>query len=163
MSDPVRPYRPFGEGSRPSLHHTTAPGVPNAPAGGAWEPPNLTDVHVLPAGRWWDAVRAPQYIGARALALLGEETGAVIEDPRGRRLYWLVPPGTATAWSLQQVAVLAGATYVAVPPRHVRHGGGPHWRVPVSHGRYLTDAPLLHAALRAAITAELGPRPEAAP
>ncbi|MCD9591499.1 hypothetical protein [Streptomyces sp. 8ZJF_21] len=48
-----------------------------------WTPPNTEDVEALPVGRWWDAVRAAPTVGERALGLLGDETGAVIQDKHG--------------------------------------------------------------------------------
>ncbi|MEU0838829.1 hypothetical protein ABZ370_05060 [Streptomyces sp. NPDC005962] len=46
----------------------------------SWTPPNNADVEVLPVGRWWDAVRATADVGNRALEVLGEVSGAVIQD-----------------------------------------------------------------------------------
>ncbi|WFB10210.1 hypothetical protein LRS74_26565 [Streptomyces sp. LX-29] len=123
-----------------------------------WSPPADPLAQPLPAGRWWDAVRVDAALGARALAWLGEESGAVIEDRRGAVLYWLVRPGTAGSWAVPQTAGLGTGHYVAVPPQHRVEGPGPYWRVPLSSTRYLTDAELLTVALRAARYAELGPR-----
>ncbi|WFB09839.1 hypothetical protein LRS74_24420 [Streptomyces sp. LX-29] len=87
-------------------------------------------------------------IGEVALALLGEESGAVIADTRGAVWYWLVRPGTAADWSLHRV--LAQGAFVVVPGRERKGGPGLHWRVPPSGARSLTDPDRLHAALMAA-------------
>ncbi|MES4901571.1 MULTISPECIES: hypothetical protein [unclassified Streptomyces] len=115
-----------------------------------WTPPNGRDIKVVPTGQWWDAVRVPKRLGEHALGLLGDQSGAVIQDSHGP-MYWLVTPGTADNWGLQQVHVLgastAGASYVGVPPAHWTSRPGTHWRIPVDPERYLTDAQLLHEAL----------------
>ncbi|WP_055413888.1 MULTISPECIES: hypothetical protein [Streptomyces] len=129
-----------------------------------WTPSSGYDVKVLPAGTWWDAVRASGLVGEHALKLLGDESGAVIQDKHGP-LYWLVEPGSAGDWDVRQMHVLgattAGASYVGVPPAHWTGPPGIHWRIPVGPGRYLTDAALLRRALALAALAELGPAEEA--
>ena len=115
-----------------------------------WTPPNGPDPEALPAGRWWDAVRAPAVIGERALAFLGTESGSVIQD-RCDTLYWLIAPGAAASWRLREVTVLTAtegvATFLGVPPAHRLSRPGSYWRVPFSRGRYLTDPWLLYKAL----------------
>ncbi|WFB09469.1 hypothetical protein LRS74_22300 [Streptomyces sp. LX-29] len=113
-----------------------------------WNPPHGPDIEAQPAGRWWDAVKVPSLIGQRALALLGGNSGPVIEDTYGAVWYWLVAPGVAGDWTIQRVLSLGA--YVAVPPVERTYGPGPHWRVvPAREGR-LTDAGRLHSALRTA-------------
>lgn len=111
------------------------------------------------AGQWWDAVRVPRRIGESVLATLGDTTGAVIEDPAGALLYWLVQPGTAAQWSLPPycgVRVQGETTHLAVPgPQRT---AGPHWRVPPTPSRCLTPADTLGAALDTAVTAAYAPR-----
>ncbi|MEU1902532.1 MULTISPECIES: hypothetical protein [Streptomyces] len=128
-----------------------------------WTPPPAVDVEVLPAGKWWDSVRAAPRVGERALELLGEDTGAVIQDKYGT-LYWLIEVGSAENWCLRQVRVLTEmadeSTYLGVPPISRTEGPGAHWRVPLSADRYLTDAFKLREALAAADRAELGPVPQ---
>ncbi|WP_275562283.1 hypothetical protein [Streptomyces sp. 5-6(2022)] len=128
-----------------------------------WTPPNTEDVEALPVGTWWDAVRAAPTVGERALELLGDETGAVIQDKHGP-LYWLVAVGSATSWHLRQVRVLTELTdertYLGVPPISRTEGPGTHWRVPLSAEHYLTDAVKLWGALAEADRAELGPVPQ---
>ncbi|ASQ95206.1 hypothetical protein [Streptomyces sp. 11-1-2] len=127
-----------------------------------WTPPNTEDVEALPVGKSWDAVRAAPTVGERALELLGEQTGAVIQDKHGP-LYWLVAVGTATSWHLRQVRVLTELTdertYLGVPPISRAEGPGTHWRVPLSADHYLTDAFTLWGALAEADRAEFGSVP----
>nr|WP_043237023.1 hypothetical protein [Streptomyces violaceusniger] len=128
-----------------------------------WTPPNNEDVEALPAGKWWDAVRAQPTVGERAVQLLGDETGAVIQDKHGP-LYWLVQVGSATSCHLRQVRVLTKltdeCTYLGVPPVSWTEGPSTHWRVPLSADHYLTDAFKLWGALAEADRAALGPVPQ---
>jgi hypothetical protein len=122
-----------------------------------WTPPNRGDVKALPTGLWWDAVRAAPAIGDRALDLLGDATGAVIQDTYGT-LYWLTKVGTARSWHLRKVHALTQlvdeATYLGVPPASRTKPPGTHWRIPLGHDRYLTHADRLHAALAQAVLDE---------
>ncbi|MEV6130784.1 hypothetical protein AB0M05_28810 [Streptomyces violaceusniger] len=105
----------------------------------------------------WDAVRAPVEIGERALALLGDATGAVIADYA--QMYWLIAAGSAQHWRrLPQVQALSEApiSYIGIPPISRTTGPTLHWRVPLGPDCYLTDNPLLRGALAQAIAAELG-------
>ncbi|MFF7343393.1 hypothetical protein ACFZA4_06340 [Streptomyces antimycoticus] len=117
--------------------------MPTNPRVLPWTPPPAVDIEALPAGKWWDAVRTAPTVGERALELLGEETGAVIQDKHGP-LYWLVAVGSATSWHLRQVRVLTQladeSTYLGVPPVSWTEGPRTHWRVPLSADHYLTDA-----------------------
>ncbi|MFH8369210.1 hypothetical protein [Streptomyces sp. NPDC018031] len=123
-----------------------------------WRPPT-DEATAQAAGEWWDAVRVPADIGARALDRLGDDSGAVISDGWGRLLYWLIPPGTAEDWRLPRVQVLGRTAremaYVGVPPAHRQSGPALHWRIPpTTDGRWLTEPEALHTALTGA-TAEL--------
>ncbi|MGA6152545.1 hypothetical protein ACPEIC_04365 [Stenotrophomonas sp. NPDC087984] len=128
-----------------------------------WLPPPAGDVEALPAGRWWDAVRAASTVGERVLKILGDETGAVIQDKHGP-LYWLVKVGSAKSWHLRQVRVLTQwaneSNYLGVPPASRTEGPSTHWRVPLDRSHYLTDAPKLWRALAEADRTELGPVPQ---
>ncbi|MER7788140.1 hypothetical protein [Streptomyces sp. NPDC097640] len=125
-----------------------------------WTPPSGYDVKLVPTGTWWDAVRASATVGEHALKLLGDESGAVIQDRYGP-LYWLVAPGAADGWDVREVQVLgastAEASYVGVPPAHWTSGPGTRWRIPVGPDCYLTEAELLHGAPALAALDELGP------
>ncbi|MDT3396822.1 hypothetical protein RKE29_09230 [Streptomyces sp. B1866] len=108
-----------------------------------------------PVGVWWDAVRVPASVGERALRLLGEQTGAVIADPPGIRLYWLIGTGAADAWdhgALQPVHLLRAHSFLVVPPAHRVTGPGVHWRLRPTADRRLTEPRALHTALRIALT-----------
>ncbi|MER8158180.1 hypothetical protein [Streptomyces sp. NPDC094472] len=137
--------------------------MPTNPQVLLWTPPPAVDVEALPAGKWWDAIRAAPTVGERALDLLGDETGAVIQDKHGP-LYWLVAVGSATSWHLRQVRVLTELadekTYLGVPPVSWTEGPETHWRVPLTADHYLTDAGKLWGALAEADRAELGPVPQ---
>ncbi|MEU8826508.1 hypothetical protein [Streptomyces sp. NPDC048636] len=129
-----------------------------------WTPPSSGDVEALPVGKWWDAVRVSPPVGERALGLLGDDTGAVIQDSCGT-LYWLVAIGSAASWHLRGTRVLCEladeATYLGVPPAdwtEPTRRSRVHWRVPLGPDRYLTDTRLLREALAAADHAEFGPR-----
>ncbi|MCG0285204.1 hypothetical protein [Streptomyces sp. PSAA01] len=137
--------------------------MPTYPQVLLWTPSPAVDVEALPAGKWWDAVRAAPTVGERALQLLGDATGAVIQDKHGP-LYWLVAVGSATSWHLRQVRVLTELadekTYLGVPPVSWTEGPETHWRVPLTADHYLTDAGKLWGALAEADRAVLGPVPQ---
>lgn len=120
----------------------------------AWAPPSGPSTVLLPAGRWWDAVTSPADWGDHALGALGLDMGAVIRDPWGKSMYWLIEPGAGDAWQLERVGVLGVACWVAVPPVQRVAGPGPHWAVPPTAERWLTAAGPLHDALSAAIRRE---------
>ncbi|MGH3309101.1 MAG: hypothetical protein ACRDP3_00670 [Streptomyces sp.] len=131
-----------------------------------WSPRSGLDTELVKASVWWDALRAPAYLGDRVLAQLGDECGAVIRDPYAHRLYWLISPGTAAGWHFPEVArvqVLGAASWVAVPPRDRVRLPGLHWARPVEDGRVLTDPDTLYATLTAVIADALGPRQGVAP
>ncbi len=110
------------------------------------------DIATQRAGIHWDAVRIGSALGETILRLLGDRTGAVIEDTWGRTMYWLVPAGTAAAWDVPGSVALGIACWVTVP--------GPaaeeiRWRVPTTaQGGVLTGPRLLADALAAARTRE---------
>ncbi|WP_037866231.1 hypothetical protein [Streptomyces sp. NRRL S-1868] len=126
-----------------------------------WPLPSGPDALLLPAGQWWDAVRVPIYLGKDVLRRLGSTSGAVIRDPYGCRLYWLIKPGSAREWTFPEFAavqVLSTASWVTVPPRTRLRPPGPHWAVPCCPGATLTSTGQLHEALHATIGRMLGPR-----
>ncbi|GAA2364877.1 hypothetical protein [Streptomyces cuspidosporus] len=125
-----------------------------------WTPPSGRNAQLQAAGRWWDVVRVPRFIGKRALELLGDDAGAVIENPFDGVLYWLIVPGTAAEWDLSRlpsVEVWGATAYIEVPSADCRRGPGVRWRVP-PRDRYLTDPAALLAALLTATREALGPR-----
>ncbi|WP_406168329.1 hypothetical protein [Streptomyces sp. NBC_00996] len=136
--------------------------VPSAGRSLEWMPVGRT-VSLRPAGQWWDAVRVPREIALVALGGLSRNTGAVIEDPGGGTLYWLVPAGQAADWQMPEgarIAVLSEAAHLAVPgPQRT---AGPHWRIPPTRSNALMDPGQLHDALaRAAAVVAKEPPDEA--
>jgi hypothetical protein len=115
-----------------------------------WSPPSGDGIELLPTGHWWDVLRVERALARPVLERLGEHTGAVISDPGARAWYWLVPTGTLAGWPpLPGTRPCTGGTYVGVPPLGRVLGSRVHWRVPPAPGHYLTDVPLLRAALEA--------------
>jgi hypothetical protein len=100
-----------------------------------------SDVELMPAGHWWDAVKLSAALGAHVLARLEDASGAVITD--GYAYCWLIQPRSARAWEgMAGVQVLGPACYVAVPPAIPAPRAMVQWLVPVSMDRCLTDAGL---------------------
>jgi hypothetical protein len=126
--------------------------------------PHLTlpagpDPEVQAAGVSWDAVRVPGYLGDRVLAALGEHCGAVIRDPYGHLLYWLIEPGTGDDWVFPDeahVRILGHGSWVGVPPAECFRSAVLCWARPVRSGRVLTRSRRLHAAMQSVIGAEFG-------
>ncbi|WP_260463564.1 hypothetical protein [Streptomyces sp. TRM72054] len=125
--------------------------------------PGSVEVRIVAAGGWWDAVRVPLGLGIDALRHLGDETGAVIRDGFGERLYWLIPPGSAADWDLPRLRVLGRGCHVVIPPIHHVTCLGLCWQVPPSRGHEWTNTPRLHSALRTALLREKSPAPDAHP
>ncbi|WP_285511891.1 hypothetical protein [Streptomyces sp. NBRC 14336] len=119
-----------------------------------WMPPGSVEVRTVAAGGWWDAVRAPLDLGVQALWHLGDDSGAVIRDGFGGRLYWMVPPGSAAGWDMPLVRVLGRGSHVVVPPVHRVMGPGLCWQIPPTREREWTDPSRLRAALRTALLSE---------
>jgi hypothetical protein len=133
---------------------------PMAPLALTWlpEPYSCT---ILAVGRYgWDAVRMPRLWGERTLLVLGEATGAVIEDDLARQLYWLIPVGSITDWQPSAghgIEVFRAGSYITVPGR--MRPGAPRWRIPPTLPSYLTDP----NRIRSAIDRALGPCRREAP
>lgn len=126
-----------------------------------WAPPEGPDAVQLPAGVWWDAVEVAAYLGKRALAWLGPRSGAVIRDPYGLRLVWLVPPGSGRGWEFPgyvPARVLGAGCCVMVPPAGRLRSAQTHWADADGAGRLLTDPCELWQALDTAISELFGPR-----
>ncbi|MDT9696514.1 hypothetical protein [Streptomyces sp. P17] len=115
--------------------------------------PGSVEVRTVAAGGWWDAVRVPLDLGLDALRYLGEDTGAVIRDGFGGRLYWMIPPGSAAGWNVPQVRVLGRGCHVAIPPLHRVMSPGLCWQIPPTRDREWTNT------LRAAPLPEKSPTP----
>ncbi|MFK0113843.1 hypothetical protein [Streptomyces sp. NPDC091217] len=119
------------------------------------------------AGEWWDAVRAMETVGRRAIEILneGDETvGPVILDHDGPepRLYFLVPVGTATRWEEPGTVALGQKCHVVVPAAESATPPGMHWHVFPPGPRTLTQPDALRRALSQARRERRGPAEEAA-
>ncbi|MFB7269620.1 hypothetical protein [Streptomyces sp. NPDC056244] len=114
------------------------------------------------AGQWWDAVRAVEDIGRRAIEFLhenGAAVGPVILDPGGPepRLYFLVPPGTSADWEEPGTVPLGQKCHVVVPPAGATEPPGLHWHVLPQGSRSLTASGPLRKALSRARKERRGP------
>ncbi|MFG2500023.1 hypothetical protein ACGFSB_17655 [Streptomyces sp. NPDC048441] len=117
-----------------------------------WLPLGNT-IETVPAGVFWNAVRVPADVGEKVLRVLGEFTGAVIEDRSAQTLYWLVPPRAAREWGLPGVEILGIDAWVGVPGPSVEYRC--RWRISVDDAGPLTEPDALRTAL-VAVLAELG-------
>jgi hypothetical protein len=122
--------------------------------------PTVGDCELKAAGIDWDAIRVPRAIGLQALKILGPRSGAVIEDPFERALYWFVIAGASSGWAIPDTRALGVTQHLTVPPRRRACGPGPHWRICPGQGRWLTDLGALHAALEDAFAPLHAPREE---
>ncbi|MFJ2202654.1 hypothetical protein [Streptomyces violaceusniger] len=109
-------------------------------------------------------MRAPVEIGERALELLGDRSGAVIQDNTYGKMYWLIGIDTARSWCMRQVRVLTEladeGALLGVPPASWRAEHRTYWRIPLGQDRYLTDTNHLVRALGQALDDVLGPTPD---
>lgn len=108
------------------------------------------NVEAVRAGIDWDAIRVKQPLGDTVLERLGTRTGAVIEDPWGKALYWLVRKGTAATWDAPGSRALGVACWVTVPGP-LAGDAGPYWRVPIVTNGVCTEPRALREALEAAV------------
>ena len=118
-----------------------------------WLPPEGTYA-ARPAGKDWDAI---QIDGARAWAILAHlgdlapgGVGPVLCDPGGprMRLYYLVPPGTATTWDVPHTAALGAACWLTIPGDEEQgRPDGLHWLTPPGGPPEHVDAELLRQAV----------------
>lgn len=114
------------------------------------------------AGEWWDAIRAAEVVGRRAIEILKEgrkQIGPVILDSGGPepRLYFLVPVGTAARWEEPETVPLGERCHVVVPPASATAPPGLHWNVFPANPRSLTRPDALRSALRKTRQERRGP------
>ncbi|MFI7366491.1 hypothetical protein ACIBO4_30530 [Streptomyces sp. NPDC050149] len=109
--------------------------------------------HIEEAGHAWAAVRVPRSIGLDALAMLGGQSGAVLEDPLSASLYWFIPQGASSEWDVPNTTAGEQEAYLAFPPVRRTEGPGLHWRICPGEGAWVTEP----AALRAALLDAFGP------
>lgn len=117
------------------------------------------------AGEWWDAVRAVEAAGRRAIEILkegDEPVGPVILDHEGPepRLYFLVPVGTAARWEEPGTVALGQTCHVVVPSADSTAPPGMHWHVFPGGSRLLTRPDALRRALSRARRERRGPTEE---
>jgi hypothetical protein len=104
-------------------------------------------VGTVPTGRWFDAARVPSSDGARAISLLQDDSGPVIEDQAASTLTWLVRVDSLNGSDLAGVEVLSAGRVVAVPPA-TWTGTMFRWLIPPpAEGDCLTSSESLHTAL----------------
>jgi hypothetical protein len=130
-----------------SFHSDEHRGVTTATRQLDWLPITNTRVQAVRCGHVWDAVCVPASCGEVVLRLLGDRSGALIEDLWARLMYWLVRPGTADAWpDWPEVQLLGEACWLTVPG--LLCDGSLHWRIrPDRVEDHLTDPDLLRQAV----------------
>ncbi|MEU0671378.1 hypothetical protein ABZ330_00500 [Streptomyces sp. NPDC006172] len=99
------------------------------------------------AGQEWDAIRVPRSVGLAALGILGQRSGAVVEDSISSAVYFFTPVGTAARWDAENTRALGEGSTVTIPPARRTEGPGVHWRICPGDGRWLTDPQALQAAI----------------
>ncbi|MFD8916567.1 hypothetical protein ACFV0Y_01970 [Streptomyces sp. NPDC059569] len=102
----------------------------------------------------WNAVTLPASWAGRVLDILGDRSGACLEDDAYRHMMWFIPPGTAATWPD------TGALDVRVQPTGNRITlAGPDGHAPTMRWhRTPSTAPLTSAhVLRTAIERIVGP------
>ncbi|MDN0195129.1 hypothetical protein [Streptomyces sp. S.PNR 29] len=117
--------------------------------------PSADGTCIAAAGKAWDAVKLPRVLGAAALSSLTGKPGAVAVSPGNRSLYFLVRPGSATAWNLPPAVALSSASHIALPPPHRQQPPGPYWLISPRTRRLHTHS----GELRRAVEIALGLRP----
>ncbi len=117
--------------------------------------PSADGTCIAAAGEHWDAVKLPRALGAAALSSVAGEPGAVVVSAGNRSLYFLIPPGSATAWNLPPAVVLGATSHIALPPPHRQQPPGPYWLISPRAGRLHTHS----GELLCAVEIALGIRP----
>lgn len=105
---------------------------------------------ITAVGTDWDAIRMPRYLGLAAAEHLGDTLGTVIVEPGERRMYVLVPQGTAGRWDFPDTHALGADCYLPLPSASRSGPPGPYWLTPPGYRWTLTDPDDLRAALTAA-------------
>ncbi|KAB8167072.1 hypothetical protein FH609_011770 [Streptomyces sp. 3MP-14] len=119
--------------------------------------PTGADPVTLPAGRWWDAVRAQLPLWAPVVERVRHQPG--IRDRRAGTVTWLVPQGAAVWWVLPPGLDLlpAGAELLVPPAERLGPGGAVCWTTPPGPRQGIADPEALMAAIHAARVAEWMP------
>lgn len=117
----------------------------------AWED-NPFRALLLPAGKRWDVLLVPGWLGYPAFDVLArrvERPGPVLADVGGTRIGFFVPPATAEHWVGTGVRCAGAGTWVVVP-RPGRASDGMRWLVPPDGSGTLNDPSVLEDALHEA-------------
>lgn len=109
--------------------------------------PTLADCAIVQAGYAWDAIRVPRSLGLKALKALDVRSGAVLEDPSERAVYWLVPPGASAGWDVAGTRTLGRTHHLVVPPALRTCGPGPFWLVRPGVRKWHTEVGALRNAV----------------
>jgi hypothetical protein len=135
-----------------------------------WER-NPAGVALLPAGRRWDVLIVPAFLGRPTLDVLNrlvDHPGPVLADSGEERTGFFVPPGTAARWLGTGVRGAGRGTWIVVPYPG-RSAAGKRWLVPPDGSGVLTDPAVLELAMHEAAAGlveaaeEEGPRGERPP
>ena len=113
---------------------------------------------LLRATGTWNAVSASTVWGCLVDAVLGDRSGAVVEEEELIRLFWIIPAGGADDWPVPAATRLQSHTAgdIVPVPSLGNTLGGVFWRG-MPNGRLVTDPD----DLRAAIEQVIGPLGEA--
>ncbi|MEB3966364.1 hypothetical protein OKJ48_39980 [Streptomyces kunmingensis] len=108
------------------------------------------DIIMRLGGHLFDVVITGSGFRARAVVALMDGIqggcGPVIEDPRNRWFYWLVPPGSADRWESHTHAVCLGFPHtITLPSVNRRMPPGPYWHRPSASDRLVPLGPLCEA------------------
>jgi hypothetical protein len=98
-------------------------------------------IALMPVGRRWDVVKTSDAV---PLAV----DGPAIHDPRGRVIYYLVPPGTAAGWeALPGTEALGDTAYLTIPGLDRTAPPGTYWLRAPQHAGHLVRPEALRDAL----------------
>ncbi|WP_149178955.1 hypothetical protein [Streptomyces sp. TRM49041] len=117
-----------------------------------WER-NPLGIALLPAGRRWDVLIIPGWLGCPTLDVLQRlvgRPGPVLSDFGDERMGFFVPAGTAACWVGTGVRSAGRGTWIVVPYPG-RTTGGARWLVLPDGAGTLTDPALLELAMHEAV------------
>lgn len=112
------------------------------------------DAVLLEAGRLWDVLSVPEYLGLDALDLLRRArqraSGPVLVNCGARRVGFFLPPDPVTGWVGTGVRHVGRGSWVAVPPPDRSAGRRLEWLLPPDGTGALCNPDLVELALREA-------------
>ncbi|MGC9535984.1 hypothetical protein [Streptomyces sp. UG1] len=119
------------------------------------------DAVLLEAGRLWDVLSVPEYLGLGALDLLRRARrracGPVLMNCGARRVGFFIAPAEATEWPGPGVRHVGRGSWVAVPPPYQLGGWRLEWLLPPDGTGALYDPDAVRLALRKAGGARSAP------